>query len=177
MKFPISTPFQEHNSSQAGTSPDFMNIASKHADGVFLPADNLEDAKAFSQVLKRRVDMEGRSFDDFILTISHNPIIGRTEREAEEKFQELQALMPIYRIPKPKFFGSAEKVVDQIQNWYEAGAMDLLLLRQELPSGFDDFIDLVVPILQERGIFRKEYESNTLRGNLGLPYPENRYSI
>jgi alkanesulfonate monooxygenase SsuD/methylene tetrahydromethanopterin reductase-like flavin-dependent oxidoreductase (luciferase family) len=162
---------------QAGTSSDFMNIASKHADGVFLPADNLEDAKAFSQELKRRVELEGRSFDDFLLTISHNPIVGRTEREAEEKFQELQALMPIYRIPKPKFFGSAEKVADQIQNWYEAGAMDLLLIRQEHPSGFDDFIDLVVPILQERGIFRSEYESNTLRGNLGLPYPENRYSI
>jgi hypothetical protein len=90
---------------------------------------------------------------------------------------QLQSLMPIYQLPKPKFFGSAEKVADQIQNWYEAGAMDLLLIRQEHPSGFDDFIDLVVPILQERGIFRSEYESNTLRGNLGLPYPENRYSI
>jgi hypothetical protein len=55
--------------------------------------------------------------------------------------------------------------------------MDLLMIRQELPSGIDDFIDLVVPILQEKGIFRKEYEANTLRGNLGLPYPENRYSI
>jgi hypothetical protein len=55
--------------------------------------------------------------------------------------------------------------------------MDVLLIRQEHPSGFDDFIDLVVPILQEKGIFRKEYESNTLRGNLGLLYPENRYSI
>ncbi|MFK9120332.1 NtaA/DmoA family FMN-dependent monooxygenase [Peribacillus frigoritolerans] len=161
---------------QAGTSPDFMNIASKHADGVFIPFDDLEEAKTFGKELRRRVELEGRSSDDFLITIPHNPIVGRTEREAEEKFQELQELMPIYRIPKPKIFGSAEKVADQIQHWYEAGAMDLLLLRQEHPSGFDDFIDLVVPILQERGIFRKEYESNTLRGNLGLPYPKNRYS-
>jgi len=162
---------------QAGTSPDFMNIAAKHAEGVFIPFDDLEDAKAFSRELRRRVELEGRSSDDFLITIPQNPIVGRTEREAEEKFQELQELMPVYRIPKPKIFGSAEKVADQIQHWYEAGAMDLLLLRQEHPSGFDDFIDLVVPILQERGIFRKEYESNTLRGNLGLPYPDNRYSI
>ncbi|MCI2255566.1 LLM class flavin-dependent oxidoreductase [Domibacillus sp. PGB-M46] len=162
---------------QAGTSSDFKNIASKHADGVFLPAGNLEDIKAFSQELKRREGLEGRSFDDFLLTISHNPIVGRTEREAEGKFQELQALMPIYRIPKPKFFGLAEKAADEIQHWYEAGAMDLLLIRQEYPLGFNDFIDLVVPILQEKGIFGKEYELNTLRGNLGLPYPENRYSI
>ncbi len=161
---------------QAGTSPDFMNIASKHADGVFVPYDDLENAKAFSKELRRRVELEGRSPDDFLITIPHNPIVGRTEKEAEEKFQELQSLMPNYRIPKPKFFGSAEKVADQIQHWYEAEAIDLLLIRQEHPSGFDDFIDLVVPILQEKGIFRKEYESNTLRGNLGLPYPQNKYS-
>ncbi|MGG4404068.1 NtaA/DmoA family FMN-dependent monooxygenase [Paenibacillus amylolyticus] len=162
---------------QAGSSSDFMNIAAKHADGVFLPSDDLEDAKAFSNEVKRRVALEGRSPDDFIITLSHNPIVGRTETEAEEKFQELESLMPGYRIPKPKFFGSAEKVADQIQKWYEAGAMDLLKIRQEHPSGFDDFIKFVIPILQEKGIFRTEYESNTLRGNLGLPYPENRYSV
>ncbi|WP_308215292.1 hypothetical protein [Sinobaca sp. H24] len=71
-----------------------------------------------------------------------NPIVGRTE--AEEKFQELQALMPHFGIPN-RLFGSAEKVADQIQHWYEAGAMDILLVRQEHPSGIDDFIDLVVP--------------------------------
>ena len=52
--------------------------------------------------------------------------------------------------------------------------MDLLLIRQEHPSGHDDFIDLVVPILQDKGIFRTEYEADTLRGNLGLPYPEHK---
>ncbi|MFS0855957.1 LLM class flavin-dependent oxidoreductase [Paenibacillus taichungensis] len=162
---------------QAGSSSDFMNIAAKHADEVFLPSDDLEDAKAFSNEVKKRGASEGRSPDDFIITLSHNPIVGCTEREAEEKFQKLETLMPGYRIPKPKFFGSAEKVADQIQQWYEAGAMDLLKIRQEHPSGFDDFINLVIPILQDRGIFRTEYESNTLRGHLGLPYPENRYSV
>jgi FMN-dependent oxidoreductase (nitrilotriacetate monooxygenase family) len=157
---------------QAGTSSDFMNIASKHAEGALVNGEDIEYAKAFSQELKRRVKLEGRSPNDFLIMPTQNPIVGRTEKEAEEKFQELQSLMPIYRIPKPTFFGSAEKVADQIQHWYEAGAMDLLLIRQEHPSGFDDFIDLVVPILQERGIYRKEYESNTLRGNLGLPYPK-----
>ncbi|MGW9103574.1 NtaA/DmoA family FMN-dependent monooxygenase [Priestia megaterium] len=161
---------------QAGTSSQFMDIASKHAEGVLVNGDNFEYAKSFSMEIKRRVALEGRSPDDFLIMPTQNPIVGRTEREAEEKFQELEGLMPYgYRIPKPKFFGSAEKVANQIQYWYEAGAMDLLLLRQEHPSGFDDFIDLVVPILQEKGIFRKEYESHTLRGNLSLPYPENRY--
>ena len=41
--------------------------------------------------------------------------------------------------------------------------------------GLDDFVDKVIPELQRRGIFRKEYEGTTLRENLGLPRPENRF--
>ena len=44
-----------------------------------------------------------------------------------------------------------------------------------LPTGLDDFVDKVVPELQKRGIFRKEYEGATLRENLGLPRPKNRF--
>jgi alkanesulfonate monooxygenase len=44
-----------------------------------------------------------------------------------------------------------------------------------LPAGLDDFIDKVVPELQRRGIFRSEYEGTTLRENLGLPRPKNRF--
>lgn len=102
-------------------------------------------------------------------------LVGRTEKEAEEKFREMESLIPQYRIQKPLFFGSAEKVADQVQEWYEAGAMDMLLVQQEHPTALKDFVDLVVPILQDRGIFRTEYESNTLRGNLELPIPEHRY--
>jgi len=45
-----------------------------------------------------------------------------------------------------------------------------------LPGGLDDFVDKVVPELQRRGIFRKEYEGTTLRGNLGLKKPKSRYA-
>ncbi len=44
-----------------------------------------------------------------------------------------------------------------------------------LPAGLDDFVDKVVPELQKRGIFRKQYEGRTLRENLGLPRPKNRF--
>ena len=44
-----------------------------------------------------------------------------------------------------------------------------------VPEGLDDFVDLVVPELQRRGIFRREYEGRTLRENLGLPRPANRF--
>jgi hypothetical protein len=51
-----------------------------------------------------------------------------------------------------------------------------MLNHSVLPQGFDDFVDQVLPILKERGLFRTDYEADTLRGNLGLPKPENRYT-
>lgn len=50
------------------------------------------------------------------------------------------------------------------------------MIAAAVPNGLEEFVDRVVPILQERGLFRTEYESSTLRGNLGIPLPENRYS-
>ena len=44
-----------------------------------------------------------------------------------------------------------------------------------LPQGLDEFVDRVVPDLQRRGIFRTEYEGRTVRENLGLPRPGNRF--
>jgi alkanesulfonate monooxygenase len=43
------------------------------------------------------------------------------------------------------------------------------------PGGLDDFCEKVVPELQRRGLFRREYEGRTLRENLGLPRPKNRF--
>jgi hypothetical protein len=45
-----------------------------------------------------------------------------------------------------------------------------------LPDGLTDFIDLVIPELRKRGLFRTEYEGNTLRENLGLARPENQFA-
>jgi len=73
------------------------------------------------------------------------------------------------------FVGSPETVADTIQKWFEARALDGLNLIFRLPEDVDNFVDTVVPILQQRGLYRSEYESDTLRGNLGLPFPANRY--
>jgi hypothetical protein len=79
--------------------------------------------------------------------------------------------------PRHEFIGTAEQVADTMQDWFESGAADgFMLSGAVLPQGFDDFVDYVLPILKERGLFRTEYEADTLRGNLGLPIPENRYT-
>lgn len=54
---------------------------------------------------------------------------------------------------------------------------DGFIIASELPSGLSDFVELVVPILQERGLYRTEYEHDTPRGNLGVQVPVNRYTV
>jgi hypothetical protein len=63
-----------------------------------------------------------------------------------------------------------------MEAWMEAGACDGFMISfVALPSTLDDFVTKVVPELQRRGVFRKEYEGRTLRDHLGLSRPENRH--
>ena len=74
--------------------------------------------------------------------------------------------------------GSAEQIADTLQEWFEnEGADGFNILPPWLPTGLSDFVDLVIPELQRRGLFRTAYEGRTLRENLGLPFPENRWAV
>ena len=100
--------------------------------------------------------------------------IKKTAREKELSLREMALQVTT---PRHEFIGTAEQVADTMQEWFESGACDgFMLSGAVLPQGFDDFVDHVLPILKERGLFRTEYEADTLRGNLGLPKPENRYT-
>lgn len=221
---------------QAGSSESGKNLAAKGADAVFTGHESIEEAKAFYKDVKDRTVAAGRSADDIAILPGIGPIIGRTEEEAERKYQELAELVTIENAlnylgrffehhdfsqypldeafpdlgdlgsnsfrsgtdkikktakernltlrqvalqsatPRGQFIGTPEKVADLIQQWHEEAAADGFIIHSSIPSGLKDFVELVVPILQERGIYRKEYESDTLRGNLGLPIPANRYT-
>ncbi|HEY0291986.1 MAG TPA: LLM class flavin-dependent oxidoreductase [Hansschlegelia sp.] len=70
--------------------------------------------------------------------------------------------------------GSAADIADQLQERFEAGGADgFNVMPPHLPGGLDDFVELVVPELRRRSLFRSEYEGRTLRENLGLPYPRH----
>ncbi|QUS40371.1 LLM class flavin-dependent oxidoreductase [Tardiphaga alba] len=74
------------------------------------------------------------------------------------------------------FVGTPQTIADQMQEWLETEASDgFNIMFPYLPEGLDDFVERVVPELQRRGIFRTAYEGRTLRENLGLPRPENRF--
>lgn len=72
--------------------------------------------------------------------------------------------------------GTPQMIADQMEEWLVGEACDgFNVMFPYLPGGLDAFVDKVVPELQRRGLFRKEYEGRTLRENLGLPRPDNRF--
>ncbi len=76
------------------------------------------------------------------------------------------------------FVGTPATIADRWRNgWSSEGCDGFNVMFPYLPEGLDDFVDKVVPELQRRGLFRREYEGATLRENLGLPRPANRFFI
>jgi FMN-dependent oxidoreductase (nitrilotriacetate monooxygenase family) len=78
--------------------------------------------------------------------------------------------------PRGSFVGTPEQVADRLQEWFENDGADGYVLFESLPGQLDVFVDQVVPILQARGLYRKDYEGATFRENLGLDFPVNRYT-
>jgi len=101
----------------------------------------------------------------------------RIKKVSREEGLTLRQMALRSTTPKGPFIGTAEHIADTMQAWFEAGAADGFMMNASvLPQGFDDFVDHVLPILKDRGLFRSEYEHDTLRGNLGLAKPANRYA-
>ncbi|MGO4108257.1 LLM class flavin-dependent oxidoreductase [Paenibacillus sp. YAF4_2] len=100
----------------------------------------------------------------------------KIKRRAKEQGLTLREVALQAATPRNAFIGTPEYVADQLQQWFEEEAADGFIIAAATPGGLDDFVEQVVPILQERGLYRTEYEADTLRGNLGIPVPENRYA-
>ncbi|WP_031406849.1 LLM class flavin-dependent oxidoreductase [Geobacillus vulcani] len=70
--------------------------------------------------------------------------------------------------------GTPEQVADQLEYWFLQGAADgFNLMFPYYPNGLQPFVEHVIPILQKRGLFRRDYEGTTLRDHLGLPVPKS----
>lgn len=68
--------------------------------------------------------------------------------------------------------GTGESIADEMEHWFKSGVADgFCVIPPYLPDALDDFATLVVPELQRRDLFRREYEGRTLRENLGVPRP------
>jgi FMN-dependent oxidoreductase (nitrilotriacetate monooxygenase family) len=97
-------------------------------------------------------------------------------RATEEKLTLRETVLAFTDYQPSPFTGDPRTVADTIEGWFAAGAFDGLNLGFRTHQDLDRFVSDVVPILRSRGLFRTEYQSDTLRGNLGLPIPENRWT-
>ncbi len=221
---------------QAGSSEVGKELGAQVAEVIFTAHQTLDNAKKFYDDLKGRLAKYGRRPEDVKIMPGVSPFIGRTQEEADEKFEKLQSLVhpeiglallgellgnfdltpypidgPLPDIPHSdssqhvlKMFtdmaknenltirqlyqrivlrghwivrGTPETVADQLEHWFKNGGCDgFNVMPPYLPGALDDFVDHVIPELQRRGLFRRDYEGRTLRENLGLRRPASRYA-
>ena len=100
----------------------------------------------------------------------------RIVRTARDENLTLRETAWRFTARRSAFVGTAETVADEIERWFLGRAADGFNLHVSKPRDFALFLERVVPILQARGLFRTDYEHDTLRGHLGLAVPENRYA-
>jgi FMN-dependent oxidoreductase (nitrilotriacetate monooxygenase family) len=217
---------------QAGTSEPARKLSARVADVVFTAQSSFDDAKAFYADVKGRLQQHGRHPDDLKIMPGVAMYIGKSQQEAEDKQEELNALIPIsvavsrlsrmlggvdlsgYALDEPMpeiqsntarvstplnyvrlakrdnltlrqvamrsaagkdhwtLVGTPKTIADELERWFVEKAADgFNLLPPHVPGALNEFVDLVVPELQRRGLFRTEYEGAMLRQNLGVPFP------
>jgi FMN-dependent oxidoreductase (nitrilotriacetate monooxygenase family) len=98
------------------------------------------------------------------------------KRDAYERGLSLREVALEAATPRPSFSGTPEQIADGLQTWVEARATDGFIVRGGTPTAFTDFATRVVPVLQERGAFRRDYEGATLREHLRIDYPVNQFA-
>ena len=99
------------------------------------------------------------------------PLIEKWQQEAQAKNLTVRQVADLI-MPRTPLAGSPVQIADHFQHWLEGSASDGFLLTPTLfPNDLDNFVDLVVPELQNRGLFRTEYSGATLRENLGVERP------
>ena len=223
--------------SQAGSSEAGKDLAARWGEMLYTAAGDLDEAQAFYRDVKARAASHGRAPEHVLILPGVMPVIGRTQAEANAKFDalmvardpaavlrslssyaslgvDLAGLAMGDRVPLPEHIpetnshksrqkllvdwirrdqptvqdlytrwsagghrllvGTPHSIADDLQRWFEAGACDgFNVMFSSTPGGLEDFCQLVVPELQRRGLFRKQYTGRTLREHLGLPRVPN----
>jgi FMN-dependent oxidoreductase (nitrilotriacetate monooxygenase family) len=220
---------------QSGSSEAGRELAAETGEVIFTAQPTLAEARAFYADVKGRAAKFGRPPQDLLIMAGIFPFVGRTQREAEAKYERLQSLIdpvvglsllsgllagvdlasypldgPLPALPDTnaskgrqqllveearrdhlsirelylrvagsrghwQVIGTPERVAGEMVEWFTGGAADgFNVMAPFLPGGLEDFVEMVIPELQRRGVFRRAYEGRTLRENLGLRRPVHR---
>jgi len=209
---------------QAGASGRGRAFAGTHAECVFVAGPTKENTKQIVADIRAQAAAAGRDPSGILVFASRAVVVGRTRKEAQEKYEEYHrhasvegalahfssslgvdlskyALDDVIRYEKNNannsmmeaitvksrepwtlrrligqmglgsrnapLVGSAEEVADDLQAWVEETDIDgFNLSRVVTPESLEDFVDLVVPVLQERGVYKRDYAGGTLREKL-----------
>ncbi|MDJ0420575.1 LLM class flavin-dependent oxidoreductase [Rhodococcus opacus] len=130
-------------------------------------------------------DFSGHSLDDVVTDDLINAVSGirglvqGVKRHVGEQTLTLRVLANhrATLLQGPRFVGTGEQIAEQMEQWFQSRSCDgFVIAATHFPGAFEDFVRLVVPELQKRGVVREEYTGTTLRENLGLERPANLFS-
>ncbi|MGH8335320.1 MAG: LLM class flavin-dependent oxidoreductase, partial [Gammaproteobacteria bacterium] len=221
---------------QAGASDKGRDFAAKHSECVFLLGPSKQVVAPRVNDIRERAIRYGRNPQDILVFTLMTVIAGRTDAEAQEKYEEYRSFIshegaltlfsgwtgvdfsrfdlddPVtylrndaihsaveaFTVADPNrvwtvreiaefvgiggmgaiVVGSPQTVADQLQSWVEETNIDGFNLAYAVtPESFADFVELIVPELQRRGVYKREYQRGTLREKLFGPgqarLPEN----
>lgn len=141
-----------------------LSLLSGLSGGINLEQYNLDDP--FPELLENEINFSSRQQMMIDIARKHQFTI-------RQLFEYIASARGHWTI-----IGTPEHVVDQLQEWFENEAADgFNVLPPSTPEGLNDFVELIIPELQRRGLFRTAYEGETLRENLGLKRPKNQYAV
>ncbi|HXW78860.1 MAG TPA: NtaA/DmoA family FMN-dependent monooxygenase [Acidimicrobiales bacterium] len=183
----------------AGTSDRSRELGAREADVIFAAGPNIETAKEYYADIKTRAEAYGRGPHEIQILPGLQVTVGETTAEANAIRDRLEELRPkvvqqvtgqkaragalgqqsagASRPASPRgLVGNPIEVADHIEHWFVEEACDgFNVFPNFVPGSVDAFAELVIPELQRRGLFRKEYTGSTFRDHLNLPKPPNRF--
>jgi len=152
-------------------------FGARSADLVYVTPHNVGAARAIAQEVKAEQDTAGRSRDTIHVFGDLVVFLDPSAAGAKDRKSRLDELAGReYTSDALIFAGTPAELADTLEEWRDAGLSGFRLRPGSIPHDLEAITRALVPELQRRGIFRTTYESNTLRGLLGLTRPVNRYA-
>jgi long-chain alkane monooxygenase len=155
----------------AGSEAD-RTFAARNAEAVFLQSPSPAAAAHDTADIRSRAASYGRLPQDIKFFQGLRVVTGGTEAEATRKAAELDeqtggaAWLSPYAAADGRIAGTPEQVADELASWRDAGIDGINLVNSRIPGPYEEFVDHVTPVLQERGLMQREYAEGTLRQKL-----------